>query len=166
MEWERGGACGRGRGGGGNPARAGEGALGGGGAGPQRPLPAAAPRPGLLFGSLSAGPAQRQWLGESAPASSPARAESHPPARGRRRSWSGCRIPAQPLPPILPHSWTSGPWAPHPQGSGSPLRPARRLVPRRPLSRAPSPPPGQTSVHPWTPPPHPIPPPLPQPGPG
>lgn len=82
---ERGGAWGRGLG----KARRG-------GAWPQRPRPAAAPQPGLLFRS-PLGPDPRGSSGSGN--RHPRTALPGPRAtlsRSRRQSWSGCRIPAGP----------------------------------------------------------------------
>lgn len=59
-----------------------------------------AARPVIPLAALP-GPAHLQWLRESAPA--PPRPGLEPPlSRGRRRSWSCCRIPAGPPPLSLP----------------------------------------------------------------
>lgn len=83
-----------------------------GGAGPQRPLPAAAPRPGLLFGSpFGPDPRSASDSGSWPPASSLPGPRTIPNPRGLRQSWSGCRIPAQLSPPSLPSRldiWTLG----------------------------------------------------------
>lgn len=90
VEWELGGAWGRGLG------SAGEAELG-----PEAPpRGCTAARPVIPLAALP-GPAHLQWLRESAPA--PPRPGLEPSlSRGRRRSWSCCRIPAGPPPLSLP----------------------------------------------------------------
>lgn len=140
---ERGGAWGRGLG----KARRG-------GAWPQRPRPAAAPQPGLLFRS-PLGPDPRGSSGSGN--RHPRTALPGPRAtlsRSRRQSWSGCRIPAGP-----PHHsflwldiWTLGP---APPGFRKPSPPNSEAQPR---TAFPPDSPTLTSVYSWTPASHPFPP--------
>lgn len=139
-----------------------------GGAGPQRPLPAAAGRRGLLFGSqLCRDPRSASDSGSRPPPTPLPGPRTTPNLRGRRRSWSGCRIPAQPPPPSLPSPldiWTPGP---APTGFRKPSPPSSAAWPRAALSAEP-PALLQTRL-PSTagpPPPRSLPPPLPQPGAG
>lgn len=62
-----------------------------------------------------------------------------PNPRGRRRSWSGCHIPAQSPHHPSPPRWTSGPWAAHRQGAGNPPRPGSRPGRALPSPQSPQP---------------------------
>lgn len=87
------------------------------------------------------GPAQRQGLGESPPLLPCPGLEPSP----TRVAGDGAEAAAASRPSLSHHPshprWTSGPWAPHRQGSGNPPRPAPRPGPHRPHCGAPSPPP-------------------------
>lgn len=88
--------------------------------------------------SAPPGPARLQWLPESAPAP-PCPGLEPPLSRGRRRSWSGCRIPAGPSPSPLP---LAGHLDPGPRTAGVPeTLPAqlRGPAPHGPPSRLPCP---------------------------
>lgn len=84
------------------------------------------------------GPAQRQWLGESAPASSSPRPRATP---NQRPETELERLPHPGLasPIIPPSGWLSGPWAPHRRGSGNLPRPVPRPGPAPPSLQSPQP---------------------------
>lgn len=97
-----------------------------GGAGPQRPLPAAAPRPGLLFGSpFGRDPRSASDSGSRPPP--PPCPGLEPPQTREAGDGAGAAAASRPSFPRHPSPprWTSGPWAPHRLGSGNPPRPAR-----------------------------------------
>ena len=97
-----------------------------GGAGPQRPLPAAAPRPGLLFGSpFGPDPRSASDSGSRPPPSPcPGLEPSQTREAGDTAGEAAASRPSFPHHPSPPR-WTSGPWATHRLGSGNTPRPAR-----------------------------------------
>lgn len=97
-----------------------------GGAGPQRPLPAAAPRPGLLFRSpFGRDPRSASDSGSRPPP--PPCPGLEPPQTREARDGAGAAAASRPSFPHHPSPprWTSGPWAPHRLSSGNLPRPAR-----------------------------------------
>lgn len=137
MEWERGGAWGRGDRGG-NPAQSGRGdgreraELGRRGPSPRQH------RGGACYSARgSAGTRAAPVTRRVGPRSSLPGPRATPNPRGRRRSWSGCRIPAQPSPLSVPSPldiWTLGP---APTGFRKPSPPSAAARPRATLSAEP-----------------------------
>lgn len=127
VEWELGGAWGRGLG-----------ERGGGGAGPRGPSPRLHRGPACYSARRSA----RTRAPPVAPGVGPRTTPPGPRATSKPGPETELELlshPGRASPTVPPSGWTSGPWAPHRQGSGNPPRPTPRPSPARPSLQTPLP---------------------------